>query len=241
MRELVGWLPASEPSGLWGAIRRWRPDPSVQRLLWSVGGPAAAESGSVQLGFMCFSLIVISMGTDAFAAQQIVFNVANLSMMPGIAFSTAATTLVGQALGAGDPRKAESSTWRATASAAVWMALMGVVFICIPRPLMQLYTGDATVVALGVAGLQIIGYGQAFQGIAFVLSGALRGAGDTRTCLVVGTISMWLIRLPLAFGLGVIARLGLTGIWLAWFVDWVIRSGAYAWLFRRGNWRTVRL
>lgn len=241
VRALRGWQSASETGGLWRQITGWRPDSAVLRQLWNIGGPAAAESGSVQLGFMFFSLIVISMGTEAFAAQQIVFSIANLSMMPGFAFSVAATTLVGQALGAGKPEHAESSTWRATLSAAIWMTVMGVVFIALPRQLIGLYTGDLTVIALGVAGLQIIGYGQAFQGIAFVLAGALRGAGDTRTTLIVGTISMWLIRLPVAYGFGVVAKLGVTGIWIAWFADWALRSGVYAWIFKRGDWKTLRI
>lgn len=222
-------------------LSRWRPDVAVLRLLAAVGGPAAAESGSIQVGMMLFSLIVISMGTAAFAAQQIVFNAANFSMMPGMAFSVAATTLVGQSLGARDPKAAESSGWRATLSAAGWMSTMGALFVLIPEQIVGLYTSDPEVIAAGATGLRIVGIGQPFQGVAFVLAGALRGAGDTRTTLVVGTASMWLTRLPIAYLLGLVARLGVAGVWIAWAGDWVIRCVLYARAFRRGAWKKLQL
>jgi MATE family, multidrug efflux pump len=190
---------------------------------------------------MIFSLMVISMGTDAFASQQIVFNVANLSMMPGLAFSVASTTLVGQALGADDPDNAERHGWRGTGLAALWMSVMGAVFIIFPEQILQLYTTDPEVIRLGATGLRVIGFGQPMQGIAFVLAGALRGAGDTRTTLVVGTASMWLSRLPIAYLLGILAGLGILGIWLAWATDWLVRSCLYAWKFRQGAWKTIRI
>jgi putative MATE family efflux protein len=222
-------------------IRRWRPDRQVLRLLLTIGGPAAAESGSIQVGMMIFSLIVISLGTAAFAAQQIVFNAANLSMMPGMAFSVAATTLVGQALGAGQPGEAERAGWRGAASAAVWMSLMGAVFVLFPEQIVGLYTSDPEVVRHGATGLRIVGFGQPLQGIAFALSGALRGAGDTRTTLKVGGASVWLARLPVAYGLGILAGLGVTGVWLAWVGDWTIRGALYARAFRRGAWKKLRI
>ena len=224
-----------------GLLKRWRPDLEVLRSILAIGGPAAGESGSIQLGMMVFSLIVISLGTAAFAAQQIVFNAANLSMMPGMAFSVASTTLVGQALGAGEPARAESSGWRGAFSAAGWMSIMGAVFALFPEQIVGLYTPDPDVIRLGAVGLRIVGLGQPLQGIAFVLSGALRGAGDTRTTMVVGTACVWLIRLPLAFGLGILAGLGVMGVWLAWAGDWSIRGGLYARSFRRGRWKALKV
>jgi Na+-driven multidrug efflux pump len=181
------------------------------------------------------------MGTAAFASQQIVFNVANLSMMPGLAFSVAATTLVGQALGAGDTRDAERNGWRAAGLAAIWMSAMGVAFVVFAEQIVGVYTADPEVIRQGATGLRVIGLGQPMQGVAFVLAGALRGAGDTRTTLVIGTASMWLSRLPIAFLLGIAARLGILGIWIAWATDWLIRASLYAWKFRQGGWKRIRI
>ena len=222
-------------------LRKWRPDASVLRPLASIGGPAAGEFGSIQLGMMLFSLIVISLGTSAFAAQQIVFNAANLSMMPGMAFSVAATTLVGQALGASSPSQAERSGWMGALSAAGWMSAMGAVFVIFPEQICALYTSDPEVVRLGAIGLRVVGFGQPLQGVAFALAGALRGAGDTRTTFRIATVSMWIIRLPVAYVLGVLAGLAVTGVWLGWVSDWSFRSVLYGRAFRRGAWKALRV
>lgn len=219
----------------------WRPDPLLLRRLVEVGGPAAGENASIQIGMMCFSLMVIHLGTAAFAAQQVVFNAASLSMLPGLAFSVAATTLVGQHLGAGDPEAARRSGWQSTAAAAGWMSLAGLGFLLFPEPVIRLYTSDPEVIAAGVAGMRVVGLGQPLQAAAFVLAGALRGAGDTRTTLTVGAASMWGVRLTLAYLFGIALGWGIPGIWIGWCGDWSVRGLAFLWIFRRGRWQYRRV
>lgn len=226
-------------AGTLGRLADWRPDLPVLRRLVGIGGPAAAESGSIQLGMLLFSAMVIQLGTAAFAAQQVVFNAASLSMMPGLAFSVAATTLVGQHLGAGDPRGAARSGWHSTAAAAGWMSLAGLWFVLFPAPILRLYTADPEVIAAGVAGIRVVGFGQPLQAAAFVLGGALRGAGDTRTTLLVGGVSMWGVRLTLAYIFGLLLGWGVAGIWIGWCGDWCVRGVAFLWAFHRGRWQRV--
>ena len=228
-------------AGSFGPLPVWAPDRSVLRRLFAVGGPAAAESGSVQLGMILFSLMVLHLGTAEFAAQQVVFNAASLSMMPGLAFSVAATTLVGQHIGAGDEAAARRSGWRSTGMAAAWMSLAGLFFILFPAPIVRLYTNDAAVVAAAEWGIRIVGLGQPLQAAGFVLAGALRGAGDTKTTLYVGAASMWGIRLTLAYTFGILLGWGISGIWIGWVSDWSTRGLAFMWAFWRGNWSKVRV
>ncbi len=212
-------------------------DRAIVRRLLSIGGPAAAESTSVQLGLMAFNVIVLRMGTAAYAAQQLVFNVASLSMMPGQAFSVAATTLVGQALGARDPARARAAGWMAVRSASLWMALMGAVFLAFPEFFLRLYTSDAEVVRLGAVGMRVVGLGQPFQAAAFVLGGALRGAGATRSTFIVGTLGVWLVRVPCAYTLGHLAGWGVGGVWAGWAMDWLLRGSVLLHIFWRGSWQ----
>ena len=233
---------AGRRSSIGGCLKgSWWPHLDLIRRISTIGVPAAVESGSIQLGMIAFSVMVISLGTAAFAAQQIVFNAANLSMMPGLAFSVAATTLVGQHLGAGDPEAAQRSGWRGVFWAALWMSVGGLAFILAPEPLIRLYTDDPAVVAAGAAGLRVIGFGQPLQAAAFVLSGALRGAGDTRTTAIVGTAAMWGFRIPVAYVLGLGLNLGVTGVWLGWLSDWSLRGILYVRSFRSGRWRTLKV
>ena len=160
---------------------------------------------------LIFSTMVIHLGTAAFAAQQVVFSAASLSMMPGQAFAVAATTLVGQYLGAGDRRGAARAGWHSTAAAAGWMTLAGLGFVLYPEPFLRLYTTDPAVIQAGIAGIRVVGLGQPFQAVAFVLAGALRGAGDTRTTLLVGGASMWGVRLTCSYVFGLVLGWGIPG------------------------------
>lgn len=223
------------------SISGWRIDGPVLRRLMAIGGPALGEYASIQLGMILFSIMVVQMGTAAFAAQQVVFSVASVSMLPGLAFSVAATTLVGQHLGAGDPIAAKAAGWRSTAAAVGWMTLAGIVFYLFPETLLGLYTTDPAVIDAGAKGLRMVGIGQPVQAAAFVLSGALRGAGDTRTTLMIGSLSMWTVRLITAWGFGIGLGWGVSGIWLGWCADWWVRGLAYLWMFHRGAWQRLRV
>ncbi|TAK20392.1 MAG: MATE family efflux transporter [Chloroflexota bacterium] len=213
-------------------------------LAWRVariGGPAAAEQLAVQMGFLAFNLIAIRIGTAEFAAMQIAFNAAQVSQLAGQAFATAATTLVGQRLGAGRPDQARTAGWLSTGMAVVWMTLMGLVFIAFGDQIFRLYGADDLVRERGRLALLVMGIGQAPQAVSFVLSGALRGAGDTRTTLVGGLIGTVGLRAGVAYGLGIVAGVGYPAIWLAWLADWLTRSVIFAYRFRSGRWQKVRV
>ena len=216
-------------------------DPTVVRRIAAIGGPAAGEQLIVQAGFLAFNMIAIRIGTAEFAAMQISFNIAQVSQLAGMAFSTAATTLVGQSLGAGRPDLARRAGWLATGTAIVWMTLVGVVFIAFGDPIFRLYGADDEVVALGRYALVVMGIGQAPQGIAFVLSGALRGAGDTRATLIGGMIGTCALRAPIAYLIGVAAGFGFAGIWIGWIADWIARSVLFGLRFRSKGWERVRV
>lgn len=227
-------------AGSFGPGASWAPDADILRQLFAVGGPAAMETGSVQLGMILFSLMVLHLGTAEFAAQQVVFNAASLSMMPGMAFSVAATTLVGQHIGAGDVAGARRAGWRSTSWAAAWMGAGGLLFLLFPGPIVRLYTDEVAVVAAAEWGIRIVGLGQPLQAAGFVLGGALRGAGDTKTTLYVGAASMWGVRLTLAYTFGVVLGWGVPGIWIGWVSDWSTRGLAFLWAFKRGWWASPR-
>ncbi len=228
-------------AGTLGGLHLWKPDGPMLRRLLAIGGPAAGESGSVQLGMILFSLMTLYLGTAAFAAQQVVFNAASLSMMPGMAFSVAATTLVGQRVGAGDVAGARRSGWRSTVLAAAWMSAAGLFFLLFPEPVIRLYTADPVVIDAADWGIRIVGLGQPLQAAAFVLGGALRGAGDTRTTMLVGGASMWGVRVTLAYLFGIVLNWGVPGIWIGWCGDWCTRGLAFLWAFHRGRWATAKV
>jgi Na+-driven multidrug efflux pump len=118
---------------------------------------------------------------------------------------------------------------------------MGIVFVLFSDQIFGLYGVEPRVRELGHQSLLIGGIGQAPQAMAFVLSGALRGAGDTRATLVGGVLGTCAIRAPIAYLLGLTGGLGFVGIWIAWIGDWATRSIIFGLRFRSGRWQKVRV
>lgn len=219
-----------------GALRGWRLDTAAIRRIVQIGGPASLESFTVQVGLMAFSVITVWVSTAALATQQIVFNAAQISQLPGMAFSVAATTLVGQNLGARQPHRAAMAGWLAALSACVWMSGFGVGYAVFAEPWLRFYTADAEIISLGLTIMLMLALCQPIQAYAYVLAGALRGAGDTRTTMWAGLIGMWAFRVPFAWFFGLVLGFGLPGIWIGWFADWILRAAIFIWRFRSGRW-----
>ncbi|HEY64427.1 MAG TPA: MATE family efflux transporter [Caldilineae bacterium] len=219
----------------------WRPDFELIRRLFRVGIPSMIEQGLLSTGMLLYGVLVIRLGTKVYAAQRITFQMISLSFMPGIGFATAATTLVGQSLGAQNPDRAQRAAWRATFSALTWMSMMGFLVALFGRPLMRLFSDDPEIVQMGADALKVIALTQPPQAIAQVLAGALRGAGDTRFPMWTTTAGIWLIRLPLAYLFGPVMRLSLAVIYMSNIVDSIVRAIMVYVRFQRGRWKDIEV
>lgn len=221
--------------GDWGFHR------DVIRRILNIGLPSAAEQVVFQAGFLAFAALAVSLGTANYAAQQIAFTISGFSIMPAFAFGVAATTLVGQNLGAQNPARAEQSAYHALKNGTLWMVVMGIAFILWREPLVRLFTPDRDVWAPAMMCLAFIAFGQPFLSVSMILASALRGAGDTRATLMITFAGIWLMRVGCGYLLGIVLGLGLFGMWLAWFGDFVVRA-FLVWLrFRAGWWKTLRV
>jgi putative MATE family efflux protein len=216
------------------------PDATQFRRIIAIGAPAGAEMLVLRGGMMAFVATVASLGTSALAAHQIALTSESLSFMPGFGFSVAATTLVGQALGARRPRLAERSGWTACGMAALIMSAMGLLFFLFPEKFMAAFTDDPVVIALGSGPLRLVALVQPFLAASMVLSGALRGAGDTRWPLAITASGFWGVRLPLAFILAQ-TPLGLLGAWTGMAIDLALRGIATTLRFRCGGWTSIQV
>lgn len=221
--------------GDWGFHR------DVIRRILNIGLPSAAEQVVFQLGFLMFAAMAVSLGTANYAAQQVAFTISNFSIMPAFAFGVAATTLVGQNLGAKNPARAEQSAYDALKNGTRWMVVMGVAFLLGREQLVRLFTTDPDVWTPAIMCLTFIALGQPFLSVSMIIASALRGAGDTRATLVITFTGIWLARVGGGYALGILLGLGLFGMWIAWLGDFVIRA-VLVWLrFRTGRWKTLRV
>jgi putative MATE family efflux protein len=220
---------------------KWGLDLGIIRSLFAISLPSAAESTLFSVGILALSGFAFRLGTDSSAAHQIVNQVESFSFLPCIGFAGAASALVGQALGMGDPRRAVRSGWAAVRMAFLWATVAGVVFMVVPRFLLGIFTNDQLVIDAGVGALTVIGIGQPAQAVIFTLGGALRGSGDTRFPLVATIVNWFVVRLPLAYVLAFPLGLGLTGVWAGIAADYFVRAALLAWRFNSGAWQRVRV
>jgi putative MATE family efflux protein len=216
-----------------------RPDLKTLGQILRVGLPAAGEQLLMRAGQVLLATFITGLGTVAYAAHQVAVNALSVAYMPGWGFALAATTLVGQELGANRPERSSQSAYEALRMAVVVMALMGALVSILSAQIMGLFTDDPAVIAVGVPILRIAGFVMPFLGISFTLAGSLRGAGDTTSVLIIYGSSIWLVRVANAFWLS--QRLGLIGIWIAVGVDFAVRAALLALRFRSGKWQMVEV
>ena len=228
-------------SGLRLDLRHWRPDFDIVGRVLRVGLPTGIERAIMRLGVMAFVRVISGLGTVALAAHTVAMRAESLSFMPGFGFAVAGTTLVGQSLGARDPRRAERSGYITYQLAASLMAVMGLIFVLFPQPLIRLFTDDPAVVHMAMTPLRIIGLVQPLLTASMVFAGNLRGAGDTRFPMYITSISVWIIRVPVATLLSLTLGLGLNGAWLSMSADQAVRGVIFFLRFRTGHWKRMRV
>ena len=214
----------------------WRLDRVNLRSLASISGYSAGESFLFSIGILALGFLAFRLGTEAYAAHQLVSQLESLSFLPCVGFSAASAALVGQSLGMRDPKRAMRSGWAATRQAIIWTALAGAALAIFPKPLLGTFTNDQAVITAAIGALIVIGFAQPAQAVNFTLGGALRGSGDTRFTLTTTIINWFVVRLPLAILFAFPLGLGLAGIWLAVLVDYCVRAVILALRFRSGRW-----
>src|SRR5262245_2454144 len=210
----------------------WRPELGVARDVLRIGVPAALEQILISAAFFVLTIVVAHLGTDVLAAHRIALNSLTLSFLPGIGFGIAATTLVGQSLGAQRMAEGAAATRIATSWAIGWMGAIGAIVLIFATPIMQLFTVDPAVVEAGAAGLRVVALAQPFWAVLFVLAGALRGTGNTRFPLLATGGTVWL-SVGLAYGLLATVGGGLVAVWAAFLVLAPALALIYRWRWRR--------
>jgi putative MATE family efflux protein len=228
---LRGWLRV-EP--IWQGVFAW---PRIRQLV-RIGYPAGLEQGALQIGFIAFLWIVSFYGTAPYAAYGIGVQILSFSFVVGFGFSIAASTHVGQRLGAGDSEGATQSGWRAMWLAVGAMVVLGGSIILFAPQIAGFMIDDAEVVRLTVIFIYILGAVQPLMAIEFTLGGALRGAGDTRFPLLTTLTGIILVRGTLAWTAYV---LGFSVEWIfgVLIADYVVKSSLLVMRFRGGRWRNI--
>jgi MATE family, multidrug efflux pump len=179
-----------------------------------------------------------SFGSDAIAGYTIGIRVIMFALLPSWGMSNASATMVGQALGARKPERAEQAVWKAGFYNMVFLGVVGLVFVVFAKPIIGLFTSDLQVVPYGVDCLRIVAYGFLFYAYGMVITQSFNGAGDTWTPTTINLFVFWLWELPLAYLLAVVLRLGPRGVFVAITVAFSTLAVISGLVFRRGKWKS---
>ena len=217
----------------------------LYRML-SIGLPASLDGTIAFGGHFCFMAVVnripsVFSQPVIYAAHIVGIRIESLSYLPAQAWGVAAGTMVGQNLGAGQPQRAKDAARAAVWQAAALLVSMGIFYYFMAERFYQFLSNDPRVWECGVPALRGLAYVQLPLAFLVVYLGALRGAGDTRTPMVITGLGMLCVRLPLALFGGFWLRWGLLGAWLGMFGDLTVRGILITWRFGKGRWQHVKV
>lgn len=194
--------------------------------------PAAIERLIMRLGQVLYFGLIVVIGTKTFAAHTIAGNIETFSYMPGYGLAIAATTLVGQYIGAGRSKEAYQYGILTTGIAIIFMTTIGVFMFIFAPWLAMWFTNDSEAIEMVTVALRIDAFAQPALAIGLVLTGALQAAGDTKSPMYSTAIGMWLIRIVGIYVFGIYLNMGIAGIWIAIALDILIRAIFLSWRYQ---------
>lgn len=221
----------------------WAPDRAVMRRILDIGVPSAAEvfirSGSsvVLMGVVART----GPGTAAVAAHTVGLQMETFSRLSSQGIGTAATSLVGQRMGAGDARAAERAGWLASAMGVALLGALALATLVLAGPLSRLFSDDPATARMTADYLRTLSLAQPLYALGAVVAGALRGGGDTRFPMWAAAVSGWIFLVPVAWFTGVHLGWGPRAVWLVQALSYVVFAVALTWRFRAGRWKEIRL
>jgi len=216
-------------------------DVTAIKQIVKIGVPAMAEQIIMRIGMLIYTLTITSLGSVIYATHQIVASIFTMTFMTGQAFGIAATSLLGQSLGREREDLARAYTLECRRYSMLFAVAIGLVFIFFGEQITMFYTLEETIILESAKILMIVAFLQPLQSSQLVLSGALRGAGDTKSMAVITFIGIILVRPALSYFFIRYAGFGLLGAWLAMGLDQSSRSLFSYLRFKSGKWIYIKI
>jgi len=221
-------------------VPAWHYSKSLLKRALKVGLPASFERSLTFGSFMLFTVIIAGYGTEALAGYQIGLRVEGLAFMPGIGFTIAAMALMGQGLGAKKPEQSREDVLLVLKYTVGFMFFLSFFMIFVPEKIVWLFTDDAQTIEEASLYLRIVGFSQIPLAFNFVLSGALRGAGDTKRTLKINLVSLWFVRIIPAFVLSWYFE-SILFVYIAMISDTFVKA-IWLWItFDKGEWKKIKV
>ncbi len=221
------------------SLKKFRPTTDVVSTAFKIGAPMGLQHLLMGSAQVVSTIIVAPLGTVAIAANSMAITVESLCYMPGYGIAEAATTLVGQGIGAGQKLLTRSLAYMSVSLGIVVMTFMGVLMYVFAPELMAIMSPVEAIVDLGAEVLRIEAWAEPMFAATIVANGVFIGAGDTLIPAIMSLTSMWAVRLTMASMLA--PRFGLKGVWFAMATDLTLRGIIFLIRLFRGNWRNHQI
>lgn len=201
----------------------------------------AIQSFLYALSYNIIYKIIAYIGTDELAAAGIIINLALVYYLPGLAFGLVATSLVGQSLGKKDFKEANCWAYDIARLSSLVLGIASLPMIFFPDTLLGFFIREQETVATGIMAVRILGASIFIEAYALTMMHASIGAGDSKRVMYNSIFIQWAIYIPLSLFLGITAKYGLNGIWVANLITQLITVGLYTHLWKKGEWKKIRI
>ncbi len=217
------------------AKRNWEFDWSIFRQSLRIGIPTGIQQTFVSLGMMALVGIVNTFGTNTIAAYSVTMRINSMASLPAMNFATALSTFVGQNIGANKPQRVRRGLIATVKMSALIAILVSTLVVTFSESIMHLFTKEQAVIDIGVGYLKIVGAFYLVFSLMFSITGLLRGAGATIIPMFASLLSLWVVRIPLAWFLS--GKIGVTGIWWAIPLGWFVGLLLAFFYYLSGRWK----
>ncbi|WP_074349038.1 MATE family efflux transporter [Proteiniborus sp. DW1] len=214
---------------------------NVTKNIVNLSVPATLETFMNEGSRLLSSFWIAQLGTISFAAHSLANAAESISYMPGYGFAVAATTMVGQSLGAKNIKRAEVSTKKIIMYSVWLMGLVALAFALIPFGIMRLFSNDLGTVELASRCLRVGAVEQIPIAIGMTVSGALKGAGDTKGPFKISLVTNLAVRLPLIFIIVFVLKLNVVFVWWATGIQFIVEATLMVIRYRRGRWKSINV
>ena len=233
---IVAWRMA-RPHGFLHRV----PGAETMRTMVRLGVPSTVQQFLFAAGITALFWIIGQLGADSVAAATVLVNLVLVALLPAMGLGMAGTTLVGQALGRGNPDDAKRWGWEVVLLSFILVGGLGTIAIAIPDILLAGFLHDPAVLAIGLEPLRLSGFTIAFDAAGLILSYTLLGAGAAARVMHVSVLSQWAVGLPMAWIVGPYLGFGLLAVWGAFIAYRLLQTAVYAGLWAGGRWATIKV
>jgi putative MATE family efflux protein len=206
-----------------------------------VSAPVGLQQVFFAGGMTVFLSLVGHVGTSELAASKVILDLMLVAILPGLGFGLAAASLVGQALGRGDPDDAERWVWDVARLAMMVVGTIALPAVIAPSLVLGLFLHDPDTLAMATGPMRLVAISLVLDAAGMVATNALVGAGATRRVMLISVLTQWTLLLPAVWLVGPTLGLGLTAIWIAQVSYRLVQTALFVREIRGSAWRTHRV